>query len=101
MGENDFLLEGRKKEHLGGELTLANEDMAELGQGVIRVFLLMKGGNWHTPDEIRLAAGENGKQATEGLRRMRELRRHFQIERRRVNGEKRLWIYRLVWVSWK
>lgn len=96
MAENDFLLDGRKKEHLGGELTLTDVDMQELGESVKRVFELMKDGLWHSPDEIRLSAGTNGHPASEGLRRMRELRRFFDVERRRVDGDKRLWIYRLV-----
>lgn len=91
---HDPITAGREAKHLGGELTLTDRDMADLNEGVHRVFALMKDGNWHSPDEIRIAAGTSGKPASEGLRRLRELRRFFEIEKKRV-GEARLWLYRL------
>lgn len=80
---------------LGGEFTLTAEDLAKLKAGVRRVFDLMKDGQWHTRTEIMLAAGEHGVPASEGLRRMRELRRWFRVETQRV-PESRDWVYRLV-----
>ena len=50
---------------------------------------LMKDGEWHTRQEICSAA-----RAVEGLRRMRELRRWFEVEKYRPDNS-RVFIYRL------
>lgn len=78
---------------LGGEATLSPKDLKELSIGCERVYTLMKDGNWHAAMNICYAAG-NGSFATEGLRRLRELRgAGIEIEKRRGAG--RLFEYRL------
>jgi hypothetical protein len=75
---------------------LTDEDLRELSAGVKRVYRLMRDGRWHRADDIRLAAGTGGIPASEGLRRMRELRKHgYEIERQRLQYA-RTWVYRLV-----
>lgn len=67
---------------------------AKLTDARLRVYHLMIDGRWHRPDEIRMAAGCNGIPATEGLRRMRELRASgFIIETRQISPK--LWLYRI------
>lgn len=63
---------------LGGLGVLAVADIDELNAGVRRVLALMADGAWHSADQIRAAAG-----GSEGLRRMRELREHFEVDRHR------------------
>jgi len=65
-------------------------DMKELGTGRRRVLRLMLDGNWHTAAEIREAA-----QGSEGLRRLRELRKRYDVEKRRVADGKRHYEYRI------
>lgn len=60
-----------------------------------RVRHLMVDGDWHRADVIRMTAGTNGVPASEGLRRLRELRHEFRIEKRR-HGSGNLFEYRLV-----
>lgn len=80
---------------LGGKGILTDEDLEDLGQGCRRVYDLMKDGEWHNDSEIREAAGSGGEEATEGLRRMRELRASgLAISRRRVEASRR-WEYRI------
>lgn len=85
----------RQIKALGGEGIISEADIGEFKESTQRVLGLMADGQWHSAIEIRLAAGENGKEASEGLRRMRELRRFFTIERQREGGS-RLCSYRLV-----
>lgn len=79
---------------LGGAGILTDSDLVALSGGVHRVYKLMQDGAWHTREEIELAAGMNGKPAAEGMRRMRELRRLFEIDVERA-AEGRLFRYRL------
>ena len=68
------------------------QDYAALGSGRRRVFDLMRDGAWHTADEIRRVA-----QGSEGLRRLRELRRYgYDIQKQRLRAGSRMFIYRLV-----
>lgn len=78
---------------LGGAGILTASDLEDLGAGKRRVYELMKDGRYHRPDEIKLAAGKSGKPASEGLRRMRELREWYIVDRRAVSD--RLFEYRL------
>jgi len=80
---------------IGAETVLHTRELAALNAGSRRVFALMSDWQWHTADAIRCAAGENGEAASEGLRRMRELRSvpGVDVERRRAEG--RLFEYRL------
>lgn len=75
---------------LGGEQVLTPSDVASLGSATQRVYELMCDGNWHTSSAIIEASGQR-----EGLRRMRELRKHFTIDRRRCCGPEREFEYRL------
>lgn len=75
---------------IGGEKTLSRRDVAELNAGTARVFALMSDGQWHTREEICAAC-----QQVEGLRRLRELRRGYTIEKQRTTAA-RAWRYRLV-----
>jgi hypothetical protein len=79
---------------LGGEGILEGRDIPELGAQVARVYRLMKDGRWYTRFEIELAAGGMDFPAPEGMRRMRELRRDFIIERKKDSGT-RVFQYRL------
>jgi hypothetical protein len=74
---------------------LSQQDMLDFSEGKRRVYALMVDGAWHTASQIREAAGKNGLPASEGLRRMRELRRWYKVEKMRV-GESREYLYRLV-----
>ena len=82
---------------LGGVGILTAHDLTDLSAGVVRVYNLMKDGRWHRAEEIRLAAGKGGEEASEGLRRLRELRQWFEIDRERDDG--RLFRYRLIPLS--
>jgi hypothetical protein len=84
----------KERQALGGESTLTDKDIAELGAGTLQVYRLMCDGQWHSPEAICRVAGHPGHPATEGLRRMRVLRRWYIVEKRRV-AEGRLWHYRL------
>jgi len=80
---------------LGGEGILTDSDIASFSQGCQRIYQLMCDGQWYDAVEIREIAGENGVPASEGLRRMRELRDWFYIDTKRKEGT-RLWEYRLL-----
>lgn len=87
----------RHAARLGGAGILNEDDLAELNAAVLRVLGLMSDWRWHRAEEIRAVAGKDGRPATEGLRRMRELRdRGFEIEKRRARVEARAFEYRLV-----
>lgn len=89
------LFDAKKAKELGGRGLLTEQDLRELADGVRRVYELMKDGEWYTPDAICMAAGQGGKRAGDGLRRMRQLREKYQVEKRRLGGD-RIWVYRLV-----
>ena len=82
---------------IGAVGTLSTADLEELRAGSRRVAELMCDGNWYTAEEIREAAGTEGKPATEGLRRLRELRElpGISIEREKIPGT-RSFRYKLV-----
>lgn len=88
MQQLDLTFKRRTVEHLGGIGVLRNADLASLNAACLRVYELMKYGDWYSCEAILAAAGQR-----EGLRRMRELRRWFGLEKRRVQG--RNWEYRL------
>lgn len=79
---------------LGGQGILNAKDIKELSAACQRVLELMSDGQWYGAEEIRLAAGSDGVPASEGLRRMRELKALFNIERRRA-GDGRNFEYRI------
>lgn len=73
------------------------QDYAELAKGKARVRALMSDGGWHSSLEIQMVAGEDGIPASEGLRRMRELRTEgYTIEKRIRAGAKRVFEYRML-----
>jgi hypothetical protein len=83
---------------IGAEGVLTECDLVDLRAGTRRVAVLMGDGRWHTMDEIKAAAGEPGKPASEGLRRLRALREipGVSIACVKQPGSKRTFIYRLV-----
>jgi len=82
---------------IGAEGILTASDLVDLSEGKRRVARLMNDGRWYTSDQIKTAAGTGGVQASEGLRRMRELREIDGVDIRRERIEdSRLWRYRLV-----
>lgn len=86
---------------LGGRGTLTLADVEDFSTGVAQVLALMIDHEWHPADHIRKAAGV-GKciEASEGLRRMRQLRdpEHggFTINGRKTKWDSRLWEYQLL-----
>ena len=84
-------------ESLGGVGILTEADLQDLTAGTARVAHLMDDGEWQTADAVRKAAG-SGVPATEGLRRLRELRdiEGVEIQVRRDPKGARYWSYRLV-----
>ena len=77
---------------IGAEGLLTEEDLEQLKGQRRKVWDLMRDSHWHTGPEIVAAAG-----GSEGLRRLRELRRlsHIEIEKWRIPNS-RTWAYRLV-----
>ena len=84
----------REIARLGGEGILTADDLPDLKAASRRVLKLLGDHQWHHPDEIMRAAGTGNTPAREGLRRMRELRPYYHIERKRLEGS-RLFLYRL------
>jgi len=82
---------------LGGAGILTQRDLVELSAGAKRVADMMGDGLWYEADEIRTAAGENGRPASEGLRRLRELRDlpGIVVDKMKKPGASRIWLYRL------
>jgi hypothetical protein len=74
---------------LGGIGVLIPEDIPPINEAVARVLSMMRDGEWHSATEIIAQSGQR-----EGLRRMRELRRWFQINRVRIDTSRDFW-YRL------
>ena len=71
--------------------TLSCEDYGELSESQSRVLELMSDRQWHDAIEIRSAA-----QGSEGLRRLRELRKiGFTVHKRKVAAGGRLYEYRI------
>jgi hypothetical protein len=80
---------------LGGEGILTEDDARETAAGTMRVLELMLDGAWYSAPQICAAAGDEFGPASEGLRRMRELRqRGYRVERKHIG--RRTWHYRLV-----
>lgn len=84
----------------GAEDILGTHEVESLQAAVYRVLVLMIDMQWHDANEIKLAAGSDGIPASEGLRRMRDLRPilkklGLEIEKNR-NGKSRLYRYRIV-----
>jgi len=81
---------------LGAVGVLRSSELPALSAGTRRVAELMRDSEWHSAETIKLAAGSDGLPASEGLRRLRELRDlpNVEIDRRRaVDG--RLFEYRM------
>ena len=89
--------QARQIRALGGEGIISPEDLKALRAAKARVALLMNDGLWHSARRIRLAAGVNGREASEGLRRLRELRGLLGVEiEKRRSSFVRSWEYRLM-----
>lgn len=82
---------------LGGNGILNSADLHDLNEGARQVGGLLSDGRWHSAEEIRWAAGDGKRAASEGLRRARELREvpGLRLERRRI-ADTRSFVYRLV-----
>jgi len=96
IGMFDAIPTGTQRDisRLGGEGILTPDDVPELKAGTRRVLTLMSDGQYHSAQEVLVAAGKDGIPATEGLRRLRELRAHgFDVEKERTGN--RQWMYRL------
>jgi hypothetical protein len=61
---------------------LSEDDLRALSAGCQLVFDLVRDGQWHEAKNIRLAAGGGDHEASEGLRRLRELRKWFDVVKR-------------------
>jgi len=85
----------QKIKSLGGEGVLTEKDIQELKDATLCVLALMADGGWHKPSEICFAAGQYRREAREGLRRLRELRRFFEVDKMRASLGTREWLYRL------
>jgi hypothetical protein len=77
---------------VGGEGILNPSDVPELSAAKARVLQLMFDHDWHCATQILAVSGQR-----EGLRRLRELRKNYTIERRRLTGT-RDFEYRLPFV---
>lgn len=78
---------------LGGKGILTKEDIPELNAACERIRTAMWSGRWFTAEEIRMIAGKDGRSASEGLRRLRQLREYYNIKRKR--GEGREFLYKM------
>jgi len=78
---------------LGGEGVLKLGDLPSLTAGVLRVTALLSDHEWHTADQVRWAAGTGHRPASEGLRRLREIRAFAPVWVKR--GEGRDFLYRI------
>lgn len=94
MTKLEKLAIAQRVRRLGGEGILDEQKAIETGVGVLRVLDLMVDGKWHGIHDICTAAGGEKGYASEGLRRMRELRSlGFEILRdKRGPGT---WVYSL------
>jgi len=87
----------KRSMRLGADDILKETDIEDLKGGVRRVWDLMSDREWHSASEIRIAVGKNGAEASEGLRRLRELRQSIGIVVEKMKVEdRRLWIYRVI-----
>ncbi len=88
----DKTIDRMEPKHFGGEFSLSDKDMAELGGAVRKVYEFMKDGEWRSPEEIIEASGVRS-----GERRMRQLRdvKGLDVQVKRIGGTRR-WVYRLV-----
>jgi len=78
---------------------LHDNEVAVLSESTRRVLHLLSDGAWHDANQIRAVAGGDGPPASEGLRRMRDLRPvlsnySLQIVKARQDSS-RLFIYRI------
>lgn len=79
---------------LGGDGIMTEEKAIDTSIGCMRVLDLMQDNRWHKVQAICSAAGGRGGFATEGLRRMRELRQcGYDIERVKLGPG--TWAYRI------
>jgi hypothetical protein len=74
-------------------------EVKDMTRASARIFRLLSDRQWHSADEIRRVAGQGGIPASEGLRRMRDLRKvlrayNLQIENARFQNS-RMFYYRL------
>lgn len=99
--EDEDSAEWLKKRGADGNGTVRPDEVNDLKAGTGRVLALLLDKNWHSAVEIRDAAGDGVNQASEGLRRLRDIypmlpQLKLRCEKRRVAELKRLYEYRLV-----
>jgi len=86
------------KAHEAEEI-LSHKDVTDMKKATARVFYLLSDLEWHSAESIRVAAGKEGAPASEGLRRLRDLRKPLRtygltIKKAKLH-EARLFYYRL------
>ncbi len=78
---------------------LNHKDVIDMKKATARVFNLLIDLEWHSAESIRIAAGRDGVPASEGLRRLRDLRKPLneyglKIQKAKLH-DSRLFYYRL------
>lgn len=87
-----FVARVKTESSLSGAGILAPSDPIEFSGTTQKIYELLKDGKWHTSLEIQAVSFP----AMEFMRRLRDLRPHFEIENRRTEVCARLFEYRLV-----
>lgn len=94
----DFTIEHWIRSH-GAFGIVNNNEVPRLAQSATEILKLLSDMQWHTAEEIRLVAGKDGIPASEGLRRMRDLRPILQVHGLRIVKKRhegsRLFAYRI------
>ena len=78
---------------------LSQHEVVSMKRASARILALIADKEWHSANAVRMAAGRNGIPASEGLRRLRDLRKvvgpyGLEIEKQRFN-DSRMYYYRL------
>tara|TARA_R110000803_G_scaffold75124_2_gene139411 strand:- start:1236 stop:1649 length:414 start_codon:yes stop_codon:yes gene_type:complete len=90
----------------GAKGIVRDEEVVDFTASSQRVLRLMMDMQWHSADEIRIAASKEGHPpASEGLRRLRDLRpllrtHGMEIEKTRADDGGRLFVYRIERQLW-
>lgn len=84
-----LMFKSKSAKALGGYKELTQKDIDDFSFAKKRIWELMKDGRWHTASSIIKASGQR-----EGLRRMRDLRPYFKIEKKHIGS--RQYSYRIL-----
>jgi len=101
MDAEDLFPESAKEwlaAHGAGGL-LSQHEVISMKRASARVLALIADNEWHSANAVRMVAGRNGVPASEGLRRLRDLRKvvatyGLEIEKDRID-DSRMYYYRL------